>query len=115
MAIKFSSDQGGTGGYKKKQAPDIQMQVYELQGRLDQMALTMAAMWEVLTTETNLTEQQLMEKIHDLDTEDGLMDGTYSPEQRVCSQCGKPMKRRQMRCAYCESFSPIEKPFDALW
>ncbi len=116
MAIKFSSDKNpGTATYKKKQAPDLQAQVYELQSRLDQMALTMTAMWEVITKETDVTEEQLMDKIHDLDTEDGLMDGTLTPEQRVCKQCNKPIKRRQMRCGYCETFSPVERPFDALW
>ncbi len=116
MAIKFSSDKNpGTSSYKKKQAPDLQAQVYELQSRLDRMALTMTAMWEVLTKETEITEEQLMEKINDLDIDDGVMDGKIDPEQRVCKQCGKPIKRRQLRCGYCETFSPIERPFDALW
>ncbi len=94
-------------------ARDAQESLLELRQRMDRLALICTAMWELLK-ETGMTEEQLAQKIHDLDLaqrpEEKYREGTAVQ----CPKCGRTMSRKHARCLYCGNDTLETKPFDAV-
>ena len=59
--------------------------------------------WELLQERTNLTEDDLMAKVRDIDLRDGVADGKLQTDKSLakCSNCGRTMSDRHGRCLYC--------------
>lgn len=98
----------------KQTANQAQTTAGDLRDRLDRLALVCMAMWELMKA-SGLTEEQLQQKVKEIDLADGIADGRVSrtPEIAHCSKCGHVMSRRHVRCIYCGSENLQFKPFDA--
>jgi hypothetical protein len=95
-------------------ARDAQEHVTELGQRLDHLTLVCMAMWELMK-QSGLTEEQLAQKVKELDLLDGRADNKLSPPAEVshCPKCRHVMSRRHARCLYCGNEDLQAKPFDA--
>ena len=63
----------------EQKAEDIQML---LQRKIDKLSLIVQALWSYIRDQHNITEEALMEKVREIDLQDGMLDGKVS-EGRV--------------------------------
>ena len=73
----------------------------DLAGRFDRLVLISMAMWSFLSEKTGVTEEQLMERVKQIDLMDGVPDGKLRATIAKCAQCGRIMAPRHTRCIYC--------------
>lgn len=90
----------------------LRTQVDQLEQKLDQLALTCQAMWEMVREHTDLTDSQILEKINEIDLRDGKADGRISPGVRECARCNRTLNARHSRCIYCGATAASEDVFD---
>ena len=75
--------------------------VDHLQARLDKLTLINMAMWSLLQEVSDLTEEDLIERVKQIDLSDGAMDGKVRAKAQKCPQCERVMSSRHSRCLYC--------------
>lgn len=81
----------------------------DMNDRVDRMLLIMQAMW-ALMEEQGLTEEQLMAKIQELDSQDGSVDGRARMAPSDCRECGSKVAAGLTRCQICGSEVPGVSP-----
>lgn len=69
--------------------------------RLDRVLLTMEAMWTLLRERLHVTDEQLAQRIVEVDESDGLLDGRVRHPAKSCPHCKKTIPGRFPRCLYC--------------
>lgn len=82
-------------------ALELQTQVRALSDRLDRMALISQTMWELLRERTNLTNEEIVAKMEEIDLRDGVADGKIRPKVFICETCGHKVNDTNERCIYC--------------
>lgn len=88
--------------------------IRELQGSVDRLALACRAMWALLREATDLTEEDLLEKLQEIGLQDGGEDGRHKARTKGCPQCSRPNKANRTKCLYCGAEMPVESAFDLL-
>lgn len=78
--------------------------------RLDRALLTMEAMWSILRDRLQVTDEQLAQRIVEVDESDGLLDGKVRRKPKTCLHCKKTIPGRFPRCLYCGEAVPVD-PF----
>ena len=84
-----------------------------LDERVDKLVLACMAMWELLKDRTELTEEDLMAKVQEVDLRDGQADGKVSKTVAKCPKCGRTMSPRHKKCLYCGASKLKVGAFDA--
>jgi len=69
--------------------------------RLDKLTLVNMAVWSLVREQLELTEEQLAERVREIDLADGVEDGKVTPQVAKCPQCGRVMSPRHKKCIYC--------------
>jgi len=87
---------------------------HRLDDRLDRLSLVCLAMWSLIQDKTNVTEQDLLDRVKTLDLMDGVEDGKVTRTVAKCSKCDRVMSTRHRRCLYCGAGKLIESAFDTL-
>jgi hypothetical protein len=82
-----------------------------LQRRVETLALTCQALWEQLRERTQLTDEQLLQKMHEIDLRDGRADGMMSRSIVKCPKCDRPNGTNARRCIYCMTDMPVSHVF----
>jgi hypothetical protein len=85
----------------------------QLDARVDKLLLVCRSMWELVRDNTSLTEDDLMNKVLELDLRDGVADGKMQQGVQNCSHCGRAMSPRHARCLYCGREDVTNEAFDA--
>lgn len=85
-----------------------------LEDRVDRLSLICMAMWSLMQDKTQLTEEDLMERVKLLDLMDGKEDGKATKTVSRCGRCDRPMNVRHKKCIYCGHSKLITSAFDAL-
>jgi len=80
--------------------------------RLDRLTLACRALWELFRARTGLTENDLLEKMEQLDLLDGKRDGRLSVEEKRCPDCRRKNHPRREVCLYCSAELPPGSAFD---
>ena len=91
----------GRAGEASRKATDFQERFRELEDRVDRLTLINHAMWSLLSQATRLTEQQLMDRVREIDLRDGVEDGKMTRSVTHCEKCARPLHARHRRCLYC--------------
>lgn len=84
-----------------RQAGDFRNALRELETRTDRLALTTMAIWAIMSEKLGVTEQELEDKITEIDLSDGKLDGKVRVETSACSACGRTLSKRHNKCMYC--------------
>ncbi len=82
-------------------AGDLQGDVQRLSDRLDRLSLISQAMWELLKEQTNLSNEQILTKIREVDLRDGKADGKMGRKVFTCKNCGQKVSSSHRSCVYC--------------
>ncbi len=83
---------------------------HHLEARLERLALGTIAVWELLRETTELTDDDLRQRITEIDLRDGALDGRSRPTRRSCVACGRENSARRTRCLYCGHDLPDDGP-----
>ncbi len=122
----FSGMFGYTGGgmsdnYASKQASSASSaaqaanrSVRDLEDRIERLSLVCMAMWSLIQDKTNLTEQELMARVQQIDLMDGEDDGKASRTVSKCHKCGRAMSPRHRACIYCGAARVQKSAFDGV-
>jgi hypothetical protein len=82
-------------------ARDAQQEARALRERLDRMALLFMAVWSLAAEKLEISNDQLEERVQELDLSDGKLDGKLSPSIGECPHCQRQLSKRHCRCIYC--------------
>ena len=85
----------------RKAADKAQTRTEELELRFQRALLVMEAMWSLLREKTELADEDLTNRMLELDASDGSLDGKVRRAPAVCERCERPTSRRLPRCFYC--------------
>lgn len=88
-------------GRAEVRAENVGRTLDRLEDKVDALALTCQALWELLEERTNLTENELMAKMNEIDLRDGRADGRMGTGGQACPKCGRTLSRRRHTCMYC--------------
>jgi len=78
--------------------------------RLDRALLTMEAMWTLLRERLQVTDEELAQRIVEVDESDGILDGKVRRPPKSCPHCNKTIPGRFVRCLYCGEVA-LTEPF----
>lgn len=73
---------------------------HDINDRVDRLLLVVDAMWSILK-ESGWTDEQLAQRIQELDLEDGVEDGRRTPQARRCPKCDAMVEAGRPACAFC--------------
>jgi len=92
-----------------REARDAKSDVEELRRDVERLLLITEALWRIAREKLNCTDADLVQRIHDIDLEDGKLDGRkgISPA-RPCPHCQRLLVKHRLTCMYCG------KPVDLL-
>ncbi len=85
-----------------------------LEDRLERLALICMGMWSLLQSATDLTEEDLLRCVKEIDLMDGVADGKITHQVCRCGRCDRPMSSRHTRCIYCGSDHLVASAFDSV-
>ena len=88
--------------------------VIQLEKRLDKLTLICMAMWSLLQERAELTEEDLLQKVQDIDLRDGQLDGKLKKKVAKCPKCSRVMAPRHDQCLYCGSRKLSLTAFDGV-
>jgi len=99
-----------------KQAPlgdrQIEAQIRELSAAIDKLILITRAMWEITAKEKGLTDEDLINKVNEIDLRDGRADGKMQTAIRQCPSCGRNLFVGHRKCLYCGAEDVGGNPFE---
>ncbi len=75
-------------------------ELFDVNERIDRLLLVVDAMWSLLE-DNGYTEDQLVDRIRDLDASDGNVDGRLRPQGRTCGGCGTKVPASLAACQFC--------------
>ena len=85
-----------------------------MEDRLDKLALVSMAVWELLAEKAGIGEEDLLEKIQEIDLRDGAADGKVTRKVARCPKCNRVMSPRHKRCLYCGAHRLNVTAFDQV-
>lgn len=69
--------------------------------RIDALVLVNMALWSLMSEKLGCTDQELQDRVRDIDLRDGNLDGKVTTPPRACGGCGRTISARHSRCIYC--------------
>ncbi len=88
--------------------------VTNLEDRIERLSLVCMAMWSLIQDKTQLTEEDLLERVKMIDLMDGQEDGKASRSIQKCRACNRVMSPRHRKCLYCGEKKLAQSAFDAI-
>lgn len=93
---------------------EIQADKFEqLEARVDRLRLATESMWQLVKETTGLTEEHLIHRLEQLDSQDGQLDGKRVDRVTEC-ECGAMVNPRQAICVFCGVDAPRGTVFDRI-
>jgi rRNA maturation endonuclease Nob1 len=99
-----------SGGSIPTEAPDMAF----ANERIDQLTLLCAAMWEVMKDKLAVPDEELVNKVAELDARDGVADGKLTATPRKCTACARPIFPKHRKCLYCGAAVVIDNVFKTI-
>ncbi len=97
---------GATDSASEAGADRLLSELQHMERRTDRLALVCQALWELLRERANLTENDLISRMQQIDLRDGVADGRMTPVAVVCPSCNRRSNSRRDECVYCGARLP---------
>lgn len=85
----------------KRKASDAQARVRYLEANLSRTFLICEALWELLRDRAKFTDEDLNNKLYEIDMRDGQLDGKNQRQVVECPKCNRKVSPRHQACIYC--------------
>lgn len=85
--------------------------VRRLENRVEALVLVNMALWSFMKEKLGVTEEQLQERVREIDLTDGELNGRVVTPPAPCPKCQRPISARHQRCLYCGTASPSSTAF----
>ena len=82
-------------------AKRTEQQVKLLEANLAKSLMICETLWELLAEKTGLTQDDLINKLNEVDMRDGVLDGKNQRGIAECAACGRKVSGRHAACLYC--------------
>ena len=113
LSPSFAARDAATSANRSATAAEtVAERMKQTMDRVDKLALVCMAMWSLLQEKTELTEEDLMDRVREIDLADGVEDGKVSKRVVNCPQCARVMHPRHKKCMYCGATELKESAFD---
>lgn len=76
-------------------------EIQQLEARLDRMMLVSEALWSLLRDKLKATDEELLDRVTEIDMQDGKLDGKVRRQAMACPKCNRTISPRMPRCMYC--------------
>lgn len=87
---------------RREQSMHERMHLKMLESNLAKALMINQALWELLSEKTGLTEDDLNNKLYEIDMRDGKLDGkNQRSEPTKCPNCARPVSPKHAACIYC--------------
>jgi hypothetical protein len=73
---------------------------HDVNERVDRLILVVDAMWSLLK-DSGWTDEQLRERLKQIDLVDGVEDGRRTPQPSRCAKCDSMVEVGRSTCAFC--------------
>lgn len=97
---RIRSAQREADGAREK-AGDALASTVDLKQRVDVMALANQALFEILKGRLGITEEDVLQRMAEIDRGDGSNDGKMTPRVVACGKCGRKVSTARLRCVFC--------------
>jgi len=96
-------------------AKDVRQELRDLRRSLERTAMANMAMWELVRERLHLSDEELLNRMQEIDLRDGVRDGRITPvgASPVCGGCNRKLATRHERCIYCGQPNALYSPFQA--
>lgn len=85
----------------KSRDRQAQQQIRILEANLAKTLMITEALWEIVRDKLKLTEEDLNEKLYQIDMRDGQLDGKNQRSVIECPNCQRKVSPRHPACIYC--------------
>jgi len=101
--MKIDVDQGGRADAARAQSrvSSLQVQLKAFEANLAKTLMINEALWEIIRDKLSLTEDDLNEKLYEIDMRDGQLDGKNQRKATSCPNCHRTVSPRHPACIYC--------------
>lgn len=72
-----------------------------LHHRIEKITLINRALWEIIAQQHDLSKDQLLAKVAEIDLRDGELDQALHQPIIHCPNCGRKINARHHHCLYC--------------
>ena len=86
----------------------------DVEERLNQLKLINMALWSLLKEKTDLTDEDLIARVQEIDISDGHLDGKVHVALVQCPRCQQTLSKKHHRCLYCGYEPEITTAFDSM-
>ena len=87
-------------------AGNAEDRLMRLEHRIEGLTLACQALWEISSDELNVTKEQLVKKMEEVDLRDGKLDGRMRRQVQDCPDCGRKSLKQRKSCIYCGTQLP---------
>jgi hypothetical protein len=95
-----------------KQADRNTARTDEVEQRVERLALLCQAMWELLSERCQVTKNDLVHKVVEVDLRDGRENGRMDTRVVTCPRCNNNVSSRRPKCIVCGTVVVTKHPFD---
>lgn len=96
----------------ESKARSTELDINRLAARVESLTLTCQAMWELVREQTALTDDDIQERMKQIDLRDGVQDGRLKVTMTECPACGRVTNSRRRICMYCGEAVESDHVFD---
>ncbi len=75
--------------------------IHSLSRKIETLALTNQALYEILRDHLGITEAQVIQKMKEIDRRDGSTNGMMNPVLASCRKCGRQVNTSMKKCIHC--------------
>jgi len=72
-----------------------------VEDKLDRALIACEAMWSLMREKVGVTDDELIDRINEIDLSDGILDGKVRRPPIACPNCNRAVARRFKKCVYC--------------
>ena len=82
-------------------AREAKLQITRLFSQYGKTLLICEALWSILREKHGVSEEELAERVNQIDMTDGYLDGKVRRPPIECPKCKRPTPQRLYHCIYC--------------
>ncbi len=90
-----------SAGRAESKAQNVADEIRSLNKRVDNLCLLSQAMWELLRDCTEMTDEDILERMNEIDARDGSADGKMGSGVKACPKCNRALSTKHGKCLYC--------------